>query len=72
MTARIAYRFGHYRLSPATRQFHADGEAVAVPVRVFDGVAYLIDHRARAVGRDELGAAIWGEAGIAPAQRTLN
>lgn len=70
MTARIAYRFGRYRLAPATRQFSADGEAVAVPVRVFDCMAYLIEHRARAVGRDELGAAIWGKADISEAQLT--
>lgn len=70
MTSRAAYRFGRHRLSPATRQFSTDGEAVAVPVRVFDCMAYLIEQRARAVGRDELGAAIWGKADISEAQLT--
>jgi DNA-binding winged helix-turn-helix (wHTH) protein/tetratricopeptide (TPR) repeat protein len=70
MKPRIAYRFGRYRLSPATREFRSDGEAIAVPARVFDCMAYLIEHRARAVGRDELGAAIWGKADISEAQLT--
>ena len=70
MKPRTTYRFGRYRLSPATREFRCGGEAIAVPARVFDCMAYLIEHRARAVGRDELGAAIWGKADISEAQLT--
>ena len=31
-----------------------------MPPHVFDGLAYLVEHRERAVGRDELVAAVWG------------
>lgn len=64
------YHFDSYRLSPATREFLRDGQAVAVPARVFDCIAYLIENRARAVGRDELGAAIWGRSDVSEAQLT--
>ncbi|HEY0179017.1 MAG TPA: winged helix-turn-helix domain-containing protein, partial [Dokdonella sp.] len=70
MNERPVFHFGRYRLAPATREFSRDGEAVAVPARVFDCIAYLIEHRARAVGRDELGAAIWGKADVSEAQLT--
>ena len=66
----IVFHFGRYRLSPATRKLSRDGEAVAAPARVFDCITYLIEHRARAVGRDELGAAIWGKADVSEAQLT--
>ncbi|WP_386071018.1 winged helix-turn-helix domain-containing protein [Tahibacter sp. UC22_41] len=32
-----------------------------MPARIFDCVLYLIEHRARAVGRDELIAAVWNQ-----------
>lgn len=64
------YHFDSYRLSPATREFLRDGVPVAVPARVFDCIAYLIENRARAVGRDELGAAIWGRSDVSEAQLT--
>ncbi len=32
---------------------------------VFDCIAYLIEHRNRAVGRDELIAAVWGKTDVA-------
>lgn len=64
------YHFDSYRLSPATREFLRDGLPLAVPARVFDCIAYLIENRARAVGRDELGAAIWGRSDVSEAQLT--
>ncbi len=35
-----------------------------MPSRVFDCIAYLIEHRDRAVGRDELISAVWGRVDI--------
>jgi len=67
VTAR-AYRFADYRLDPAARELSRDGEAVPLPRRVFDGLAYLIAHRDRAVGHDELIAALWGRVDVANAQ----
>jgi DNA-binding winged helix-turn-helix (wHTH) protein/tetratricopeptide (TPR) repeat protein len=67
VTAR-AYRFADYRLDPAARELSRDGEAVPLPRRVFDGLAYLVAHRDRAVGHDELIAALWGRVDVANAQ----
>jgi len=66
MAGRI-YRFGRFRVSAATREL-ADGErALELPARAFDCLVYLIEHRDRAVGRDELIAAVWGRADVSEA-----
>lgn len=53
-------RFGSFRLLPQARELWRDDEPVTLPPRVFDCMVYLIEHRERAVGRDELIAAVWG------------
>ncbi|MCQ4165255.1 winged helix-turn-helix domain-containing protein [Tahibacter harae] len=58
------YRFADYRLDPATRELHRGGGLVALPPRAFDCLAYLVERRDRAVGRDELIAAVWGKAEV--------
>ncbi|HKE49548.1 MAG TPA: winged helix-turn-helix domain-containing protein [Rhodanobacteraceae bacterium] len=65
---RRIYRFGHYSVDPATRELRADGELVALSPTLFDCLAWLIEHRDRAVGRDELVAAVWGKSEIADTQ----
>jgi len=61
MAGRI-YEFDGFRLSAATRQlWRADGSVSVLPARVFDCVLHLIEQRARAVGRDELIAAVWNQ-----------
>ncbi|MEO5559490.1 MAG: transcriptional regulator [Dokdonella sp.] len=59
-----SYRFGAFRLDPATRELHRGSAPVPVPPRAFDCIVYLVQHRERAVGRDELIAAVWGKADI--------
>ena len=61
--ARI-HRFGEFQLDPATRELRRAGVPVPVPPRAFDCIVYLVEHRDRAVGRDELIAAVWGKADI--------
>jgi len=56
----LAYRFGDFRIVPATRELWRGDAPVAVPPRAFDCIVYLLEHRERAVGRDELIAAVWG------------
>ena len=58
------YRFADYRLDPATRELHRGDGLVALPPRAFDCLAYLVERRDRAVGRDELIAAVWGKAEV--------
>ncbi|MET0231385.1 MAG: winged helix-turn-helix domain-containing protein [Rhodanobacteraceae bacterium] len=57
-------RFGPYRVDFARREIHRGSERLDVPAKVFDCVTYLIEHRDRAVGRDELISAVWGRVDI--------
>ncbi|MET0226554.1 MAG: transcriptional regulator, partial [Dokdonella sp.] len=62
--SRPTYAFGDCTLDPATRELHRAGKLVALSPKVFDCIAYLLGHRERAVGRDELAAAVWGKADV--------
>ena len=56
------YEFAGFRLLVATRELRRpDGSTTLMPARIFDCVLYLIEHRARAIGRDELIAAVWNQ-----------
>jgi DNA-binding winged helix-turn-helix (wHTH) protein/Tfp pilus assembly protein PilF len=59
------YRFGPWRVAPQARELWRDGQLQPVARRVFECLAYLIEHRERAVGRDELVAALWGRVDVA-------
>lgn len=61
---RPIYRFGDYRIDPSARELQHAGGLVVLSPKVFDSLAYLIEHRDRAVGRDELIAAVWGKADV--------
>ncbi|HZX76167.1 winged helix-turn-helix domain-containing protein [Lysobacter sp.] len=54
------YRFGEYELDLASRSLSRNGVAVTLPPKSFECLAYLMAHRERAVGRDELISAVWG------------
>jgi DNA-binding winged helix-turn-helix (wHTH) protein/tetratricopeptide (TPR) repeat protein len=54
------YQFADFELDAASRELTRGGERVALPPKSFECIAYLIAHRERAVGRDELIAAVWG------------
>ncbi|MBO9663130.1 winged helix-turn-helix domain-containing protein [Dokdonella sp.] len=60
----MQYRFGRFRLSPPAREFWRDDVLEPLPRLLFDCLAYLIENRERAVGRDELVAAVWGRVDI--------
>jgi DNA-binding winged helix-turn-helix (wHTH) protein/tetratricopeptide (TPR) repeat protein len=62
------YRFGEFLLNPALRELRRGTEQLTSSPKVFDCIVYLIEHRARAVGRDELIAAVWGRADVTDAQ----
>ncbi|MDC8015018.1 winged helix-turn-helix domain-containing protein [Tahibacter soli] len=59
-----SYRFGEFRVDPATRRLWKGEDGVALRPKVFDCIVYLIEHRDRAVGRDELISAVWGKVDI--------
>ncbi|TWI03826.1 transcriptional regulator [Luteimonas cucumeris] len=64
----VRYRFGDYVLDLANRELRLRGEAVALPARVFECLCCLIEHRDRAVSRDELVRAVFGRADVSDAQ----
>lgn len=54
------YRFGDFQLNPSRRELLRDGQPVELAAKALDLIVYLIDHRDRAVGRDELISGVWG------------
>ncbi|MBN8727791.1 MAG: transcriptional regulator [Xanthomonadales bacterium] len=63
----MIFRFGDFLLNPATRELSRGGAPVALPARAFDCLVYLVENRDRAVGRDELIAAVWGRTEVSDA-----
>jgi TolB-like protein/DNA-binding winged helix-turn-helix (wHTH) protein len=54
------YRFEPFRLDTRARELREDGGApLPLTAKAFDTLCYLIEHRQRLVGKDELLAAIW-------------
>lgn len=55
-----AYCFAGHRLDTVSRELTTpDGETVALKTRTFDLLLYLIQHRERVVGKDELLREVW-------------
>ncbi|ANB19810.1 winged helix-turn-helix domain-containing protein [Dokdonella koreensis] len=61
---RRSYRFGDSILDVDARQLLHAGQPVQVPAKVFDCLVYLVQHNGRAIGHDELVAAVWGKTEI--------
>ncbi|WP_083965279.1 winged helix-turn-helix domain-containing protein [Dokdonella koreensis] len=62
--AESLYRFGAFHLDMATRVLWHGTTPVALPPKALDCIGYLVEQRQRAVGRDELIAAVWGKADL--------
>src|SRR5690606_34767330 len=62
------YRFGRHVLDLAKRELLDDGAPVALPARVFECLVHLIEHRERAVDRDELAQAVFARSDVSDAQ----
>jgi DNA-binding winged helix-turn-helix (wHTH) protein/tetratricopeptide (TPR) repeat protein len=54
------YQFGDFSLHPRSRELRRNGELLELPASGFDCLVYLLEHRERPVGKDELIAAVWG------------
>lgn len=61
------YRIGNLHIDLAARTLIRDGKAIGVQPKAFDLIAYLLTHRERAVGRDELISGVWGKIDISDA-----
>lgn len=57
---RVVYRFGRFELDSKFRELRGDGERIGIAPKSLECLLYLIEHRDRAVGRDELISAVWG------------
>jgi pimeloyl-ACP methyl ester carboxylesterase/DNA-binding winged helix-turn-helix (wHTH) protein len=53
------YRFNRCELNARSREIVRDGRVVPVEQRAFNMLLYLIEHRDRAIAKDELQEAIW-------------
>ncbi len=62
--SRRVYSFGDFHVNPASRELRQGNRLIALPPQVFDCLTYLIERHDRAVGRDELVAAVWGKTEI--------
>lgn len=60
----LRFRFGRYLLDPQARELFRDDERLVLPVSHIDCLIYLVQHRDRPVGRDELAAVVWDRADV--------
>ena len=65
---REVHEFGEFRFIASARELWSAGGRVELPRRTFECLEHLIAHRDRAVGRDELVAAIFGRTDVSDAQ----
>jgi adenylate cyclase len=56
----MAYTFGEHVLHVERRELWRGGELVELEPQVFDLLVYLVRHRDRVVGKDDLLQAVWG------------
>lgn len=61
---KVLYHFGSYSIDIPARQLWRVDQLLSVSAVMFDLIAYLLQHRERAVGRDELISAVWGSAEV--------
>ncbi len=57
----MAFHFGDFHLDPAARELRQGDKLLDLARRTFDGLVFLIEHRDRAVSRDELIEVLWGK-----------
>lgn len=64
----MRYCFDDYTLDPAAFMLTRMSAPVEVPRRVFECIRYLLEHRERAIGRDELILKLWGRPNVSDNQ----
>jgi DNA-binding winged helix-turn-helix (wHTH) protein/tetratricopeptide (TPR) repeat protein len=58
------YHFEDFYLNPLARELIRDGQPIALAASAFDCLVYLVEHRERPVGRDELISTVWGKTSV--------
>ena len=64
MSGNQVYLFDDYRVDPAKRELWYDGKLVPLQPKAFDCLVYLLEHRDRVVGHDEIIATVWGKVDV--------
>ncbi len=62
----MRFRFGEHELDTEARTLKRRGKRIRVQAKVFDLLAYLIEHRERAASIDELLDALWPDVSVSP------
>jgi TolB-like protein/DNA-binding winged helix-turn-helix (wHTH) protein/Tfp pilus assembly protein PilF len=62
----MRFKFGEYELDTEARTLQRRGKRIRVQAKVFDLLAYLIEHRERAASIDELLDALWPGVSVTP------
>jgi DNA-binding winged helix-turn-helix (wHTH) protein len=60
----LIYCFDGFRLDPLARELTRNGASIVLAASAFDCLVYLIENRARPVGRDELISTVWGRSDV--------
>ncbi|TVR98615.1 MAG: hypothetical protein EA418_01125 [Wenzhouxiangellaceae bacterium] len=63
----MGYRFGEFELFPELRELRCGDKALRAEPRVFDLLCFLVEHRERAVAKDELIRSVWGHSALTDA-----
>jgi len=63
----MRYEFADSVLDVRARQLTTKGELITIEPKALECLAYLIEHRARAVSRDELISAVWASTDVSDA-----
>lgn len=61
------FQFAEFTIDPAARELWHGAERIPLPPKSFECLAYLLENRERAVGRDELISAVWGRIDVSDA-----
>jgi TolB-like protein len=56
----MIYKFDEFTINTAKREVRRGSEAVKIEPRAYELLAYLIENRDRAIGKDELQDEVWG------------
>ena len=67
VSTQMRFAFGEYELDTETRTLLRGKERIPVQAKVFDLLAYLIEHRDRVASTDELFEALWPGVNVGPA-----
>lgn len=57
----VIYEFGRFMLDPPGKTLYLDGQPIHLPAKEFDTLLMLVQNNGRALSKDDLLAAIWGE-----------